>query len=77
MPDHLLTVLRIPEGDIVVTRKVPMTDETCDELREIKAYREDKVSLEMGEDVMVPIPTLIKQLIHEEHCRLRTGFGDS
>lgn len=65
----LLTILRIPEGDIVVTRKVPMTDETCDELRAIQAKRQEIFTAELGEPVMVPIPTLIKQLIHEEYAR--------
>ncbi len=44
MSDKLLNILRIPEGDIVVTRKVPMTDETCDQLRTIKAEREQVLS---------------------------------
>lgn len=69
MSDNLLKVLRIPEGDIVVTRKVPMTDETCDELRAIKASREVFLSEQLQEEVMIPIPTLIKQLIHEEFVR--------
>lgn len=70
MSESILKVLRIPEGDIVVTRKVPMTDETCDELRAIQAAREATLSLEYGEQTMLPLPTLIKQLIHEEALRL-------
>lgn len=66
---NLLTILRIPEGDIVVTRKVPMTDETCDELRFIQAKRQEIFTAELGEPVMVPLPTLLKQLIHEEFER--------
>lgn len=66
---NLLNILRIPEGDIVVTRKVPMTDKTCDELRAIQANREELLSDKMGERIMLPIPTLIQQLIHEEHVR--------
>lgn len=69
MSNNLLTILRIPEGDIVVTRKVPMTDETCDELRAIQSKRQELFSTELGEPVMVPIPTLIQQLIHEEFVR--------
>ena len=69
MSDQLLQVLRIPEGDIVVTRKVPMTDETCTELRCIRATREELMGQAMGCDVQVPIPTLIQQLIHEEFER--------
>ena len=69
MSNNLLTILRIPEGDIVVTRKVPMTDETCDELRAIQSKRQELFSMELGEPVMVPIPTLIQQLIHEEFVR--------
>lgn len=71
MSSSLLTILRIPEGDIVVTRKVPMTDETCDELRAIQANREEILSDQLGERVMLPLPTLIQQLIHEEHVRVQ------
>lgn len=70
MPDPLLLVLRIPEGDIVVTRKVPMTDETCTELRAIRTNRELLMGQAMDRDVQVPIPTLIQQLIHEEFERI-------
>lgn len=66
---NLLTILRIPDGDIVVTRKVPMTDETCDELRGIQANREELLSDQLGERVMLPLPTLLQQLIHEEYVR--------
>lgn len=71
MPDPLLLVLRIPEGDIVVTRKVPMTDETCTELRAIRNNREHLLGQAMERDVQVPIPTLIQQLIHEEFERIQ------
>lgn len=70
MPDPLLLVLRIPEGDIVVTRKVPMTDETCTELRAIRTNRELLMGQAMDRSVQVPIPTLIQQLIHEEFERI-------
>lgn len=70
MSDKLLQVLRIPEGDIVVTRKVPMTNETCDQLRAIKADREAYFTQALGEPVMIPIPTVILQLISEEHQRV-------
>lgn len=70
MPE-VLKVLRIPEGDIVVTRKVPMTDATCTQLREIKASREQTLSEDLGEEFRLEIPTLIAQLISEEHQRLR------
>jgi len=63
-------VIRIPDSDIVVTRKVPMTDETCDQLRTIKADREVFFSEQLGEPVTLPIPTLIMQLIGEEHQRV-------
>ena len=72
MSDSILKVLRIPEGDIVVTRKVPMTDQTCDELRAIKQVREETTSAIHGEEVMIPIPTIIKQLINEEYQRLHS-----
>lgn len=70
MSEQLLSILRIPEGDIVVTRKVPMTDETCTQLREIKAEREYYLSKQHGEEIRLEIPTLLKQLISEEHSRI-------
>jgi len=63
-------VVRIPDNEIVVTRKVPMTNETCDQLRAIKADRETFFGEQLGEPVMLPIPTLIQQLISEEHQRV-------
>jgi hypothetical protein len=64
------TILRIPEGNIVVTRKVPMTEETCTQLRAIKALRESELALQYNEEVMLPIPVLIQQLINEEAQRI-------
>lgn len=69
---EILQVLRIPEGDIVVTRKVPMTDKTCTELREIKTQREHYYSKEMEGSVRLELPTLLADLIHEEHVRMCT-----
>ena len=63
-------VVRIPQEDVVVTRKVPMTNETCDQLRAIKADREKFFSEQIGESCMLPIPTIIMQLIGEEHQRI-------
>lgn len=70
MNSELLAILRIPESDIVVTRKVPMTNETCDQLRAIKGAREVVMKQELGADIMIPIPTLIRDLINEEHKRI-------
>lgn len=69
MSESILQVLRIPEGDIVVTRKVPMTDETCSQLREIKYQRESELEGALGGEVRLEIPTLIQQLIREEYER--------
>lgn len=71
MSESILQVLRIPEGDIVVTRKVPMTDETCSQLREIKQQREEELEGALGGEVRLEIPTLIQQLIREEYSRCK------
>lgn len=71
MAESILQVLRIPEGDIVVTRKVPMTDETCSQLREIKQQREEELEGALGGEVRLEIPTLIQQLIREEYSRCK------
>lgn len=69
---ELLYKLRIPEGDIVVTRKVPMTNETCTKLRRIKADCEGLYAETVGvpvEQVQVEIPTIIENLIDAEYDR--------
>jgi hypothetical protein len=69
---ELLYKLRIPEGDIVVTRKVPMTDDTCTKLRAIKADNEQGYAETLGvpvEQVSVEIPTIIQTLIEAEYDR--------
>jgi metal-sulfur cluster biosynthetic enzyme len=69
---EILHKLRIPEGDIVVTRKVPMTNETCTKLRRIKADVEVAFAAAMNVDVgqvQVEIPTIIENLIDAEHER--------
>lgn len=69
---ELLYKLRIPEGDIVVTRKVPMTNDTCTKLRRIKADSEQLYAETVGvpvEQVQVEIPTIIENLIDAEYDR--------
>ena len=69
---ELLYKLRIPEGDIVVTRKVPMTNETCTKLRRIKSDCEELYAETVGvpvEQVQVEIPTIIETLIDAEYDR--------
>jgi hypothetical protein len=69
---EILHKLRIPEGDIVVTRKVPMTNDTCTKLRQIKADCEYLYAQTVGvpvEQVQVEIPTIIENLIDAEHER--------
>lgn len=71
MPD-ILYKMRIPEGDIVVTRKVPMTNDTCTKLRAIKADQEEGFALAMNvpvDQVQVEIPTIIQNLIEAEYDR--------
>lgn len=70
MTEQDTTVVRIPEGDIVVTRKVPMTNKTCDELRFIRTHREQVLTLANGKPTSLPFPTLIKQLVEEEANRI-------
>lgn len=70
MTEQETTVVRIPEGDIVVTRKIPMTNKTCDELRGIRAHREAVLTIANGQPTVLPYPTLIKQLIEEESTRI-------
>lgn len=69
---ELLYKLRIPDGDIVVTRKVPMTDATCTKLRRIRADDEESYAAAIGVDtklVSVEIPTIIENLIEAEYDR--------
>lgn len=69
---EILHKLRIPEGDIVVTRKVPMTNDTCTKLRAIKFDSEQLYAETVGvpvEQVQVEIPTIIENLIDAEYDR--------
>lgn len=69
----LLHKLRIPEGDIVVTRKVPMTDETCTQLRELQKHAEKLFAEQIGvdpENVRVELPTIIQGLVSQAHSQL-------
>lgn len=69
--EDVLKVLRLPESEIVVTRKVPMTAQTCDELRAIREKREDDLFHETGgEPHSIPFPTLLAQLVREEFNRI-------
>lgn len=61
------TIIKLPESDIVVTRKVPMTEETCSQLRELREAREEVLTQAMGEQVTLPFPTLIAQIVGEAH----------
>lgn len=65
----LTTVIRIPDEEIVVTRKMPMTEETSSQLRAIRATREKELSQEWGEPVQLPYPTLFAQMVEEEFNR--------
>jgi len=68
--EDVLKVLRLPESEIVVTRKVPMTAQTCDELRAIREKREEDLLELTGELHSLPFPTLIAQLIREDFDRI-------
>lgn len=66
MSNELLYKLRIPESDIVVTRKVPMTNDTCTQLRLLQAEQEQLYAQSIGVDVKlvkIELPTLLANLI--------------
>lgn len=71
------TVIKLPESDIVVTRKVPMTEETCTQLRELREAREGVLTQAMGEQVVLPFPTLIAQIVGEAHEHMKEGQQDA
>ena len=60
----------IPDEDIVVTRKVPMSENTCTELRTIRGSREAQVSRDLGCKVHLPYPVVIADLINAEFARI-------
>lgn len=70
--EETVQVVRLPESDIVVTRKVPMTASTCDELRSVRAYREAMMDKGTNLKHSIPFPTLIAQLIREDFARIPT-----
>lgn len=68
--EETVQVVRLPESEIVVTRKVPMTATTCDELRSVRAYRESVLDAQGTMKHSIPFPTLIAQLIREDFARI-------
>lgn len=70
--EETVQVIRLPESEIVVTRKVPMTAATCDELRAVRAYRESVLDGQGTMKHSIPFPTLIAQLIREDFARIPT-----
>jgi len=60
----------IPDEEIVVTRKVPMSENTCTELRTIRGTREAQKGRELGSKVHLPYPVVIADLINEEFNRI-------
>lgn len=61
------TILRIPEDQIVVTRKVPMTDLTCSQLRDLRHQMELVQIDKNNQNVEIPYPVVISRLIDEAH----------
>lgn len=61
------TILRIPEDQIVVTRKVPMTDRTCSQLRDIRHHMELVQVDGDNKSVEIPYPVVISRLIEDAH----------
>ncbi len=70
--EETVNVVRLPESEIVVTRKVPMTASTCDELRAVRSYRESLLDAQGTMKHSIPFPTLIAQLIREDFARIPT-----
>lgn len=70
MSNTVLQVFRIPQGEVVVTRKVPMTEETCSKLRELQRLANEKKASELGldvSDVKVELPCIIRDIVDEEY----------
>ena len=61
-------VLRIPVDDIVVTRKVPMTANTSNKLRDLQEFFEEQDGVEM------PLPIVIDLIINYAHKNI---LGDT
>lgn len=76
MSEKIVQVLRIPAEDIVVTRRVPMTQKTCEQLRELRAMAEAVRAKKLGvepDEVKIELPTLIKDLVDEIYDHVTKG----
>ena len=58
--------------DIVVVRKIPMTEKGCDMLRAIRQYQIDELQKDDNsmQNVSIPFPTSL-QLLMADYCKLR------
>ena len=55
--------------NIVVVRKIPMTEKGCDMLRAIRQYQVEQLQESMP-NVSIPFPTSF-QLLMDDYCKLR------
>ena len=51
--------------ETVVTRKIPMTEETCTSLRKIRTAFQLKIKNELGEEVELSFPVVIDLLVRD------------
>lgn len=56
---------KVKLSEVVVRRKVPMTEQTCDSLRKVKKAYEAKLLETTGEEYSLPFPVVIDFMIKE------------
>jgi hypothetical protein len=53
--------------DTVATRSYPFTQETLDQLHDIRQAREEEHLLETGESVVIPAPVILAEAVDRMH----------
>lgn len=64
-------VIRLDEDKVVVIRRVPMTGDTADKLREIREWYQKKYYEEHGVDVDLPYPVVLAWIIDGKFAQLK------
>lgn len=51
----------------VATRKYPFTQQTLDQIRDLREHSQDKLYQETGEDIIVPAPIILAEAVAYFH----------
>ena len=65
-----MEVRKILLDNVVTIRKIPMTNNGCDNLRAIQRWMQDGIGEKLGQTVEIPFPTVINNVL-ADYVRLK------